>query len=104
MHAWAKDQKGTINIPLPQGWSISPQSIDFTIAQKGENKDFVFTITPSAINEEINISPQVITDGKIYNGQIIDINYDHIPFQTVLMQAESKLSRINIENEDISTL
>ena len=97
VHAWAKDQKGTINIPLPQGWSISPQSIDFTIAQKGESKDFVFIITPSAINEEINISPQVITDGKIYNGQIIDINYDHIPFQTVLMQAESKLSRINID-------
>jgi LmbE family N-acetylglucosaminyl deacetylase len=97
VHAWVKDQKGSVSIPVPSGWTISPSSIDFNIAQKGENKDFNFTITPSEKNEEIIISPVVICDGKMYNGQVIDINYEHIPFQTVLMQAESKLSRINIE-------
>jgi len=97
VHAWVKDQKGSVSIPVPSGWTVSPSSIDFSIAQKGENKDFTFTITPSETNEEIIISPVVISEGKMYNGQIIDINYDHIPFQTVLMQAESKLSRINIE-------
>ncbi|MBC7885436.1 MAG: hypothetical protein H7X99_08165 [Saprospiraceae bacterium] len=96
VHSWLKDQTGTISIPLPKGWKSTPQSIDFSISQKGESKEFVFSITPPEKGEEIYITPEIRSNGKIYRDQLIDISYDHIPFQTVVMKAEAKLSRIDI--------
>ena len=36
-------------------------------------------------------------DGEFYTDEIIEIDYTHIPFQTVLMPSESKVVRLNIE-------
>lgn len=97
VYAWAKDQKGTLSVPVPNGWKVQPESVDFTIANKGEHKDFTFTITPPSNTEEVYISPLIKTANESFTSEIIDINYDHIPFQTVAMKAETKLSRISIE-------
>lgn len=43
------------------------------------------------------ITPAVTSGKEVFTGEIIDINYEHIPFQTVLKKAETKLSRISIE-------
>jgi len=95
--AWAKDQKGILTLPLPQGWKAEPSQIECIVKNKGESKDFIFSVTPPSNSQEVNITPQIKVGEEIYTGEIIDINYDHIPFQTVLMTAESKFSRINIE-------
>jgi LmbE family N-acetylglucosaminyl deacetylase len=97
VHAWAKSQSGNLSIPVPAGWKVEPSSIDFSIMNKGESKDFIFSVSPPAEPQEITITPTIKTSTASYNGQIIDINYDHIPFQTVLVKAESKFSRIGIE-------
>ncbi len=97
VHAWVKNQKGTLRIPLPSGWKSNPETIEFELKQAGESKDFTFSITPPSKAEEIYISPEVTSLGKMYNKSIIDINYEHIPFQTVLMQSEAKLSKLDIK-------
>ena len=97
VYAWAENQSGSLSIPLPEGWNAEPKSFEFTIVSKGENKDFVFTITPPANTQEIMITPAVTSGKEVFTGEIIDINYEHIPFQTVLKKAETKLSRISIE-------
>jgi len=97
VNAWANNQTGQLILPLPDGWKVTPEHIDFQIAQKGESKDFTFTVTPSTKAEEIYITPEILSNGTIFKGKITDINYDHIPFQTVLMQSESKFSRIDIK-------
>jgi LmbE family N-acetylglucosaminyl deacetylase len=97
VHAWAKDQNGELSIPLPKGWKSNPENISFTIVQKGESKDFTFSITPPSKGQEIYIHPEIKSNNVVFTNQIIDIDYDHIPFQTVVQQAESKLSRIDIE-------
>lgn len=98
VNAWTTNQTGKLYLPLPKGWKASPEFIDFAIAQKGESKDYSFTVIPSANAEEIYISPEIISNGRMYKGQIIDINYDHIPFQTVLQDAEAKLVRLDVKN------
>ena len=97
VHAWVKGQSGVLSIPLPKGWKSNPQNISFTIDQKGESKDFVFSITPPSKGQEIYINPEIKSNNEVFTNQIIDIDYDHIPFQTVVQQSESKLSRIDIE-------
>lgn len=97
VHAWANGQSGDLSIPLPKGWKSNPESISFTIGQKGESKDFIFSITPPSNGQEIYIKPEIKSNNEVFTNQVIDIDYDHIPFQTVVQQAESKLSRIDIE-------
>lgn len=97
-HAWTPNQNGKLYLPVPKGWRVEPEYIDISIGQKGESKDYTFYVTPSASAEEIYISPVIKANGISYKGQIIDINYDHIPFQTVLKDAEAKLVRLDIKN------
>lgn len=98
VHAWTPNQSGKLYLPIPKGWKVSPEMIEVQIAQKGESKDYTFSVTPGSNAEEIYISPSIKSNGQTYKGQIIDINYDHIPYQTVLMDAEAKLVRLDIKN------
>jgi LmbE family N-acetylglucosaminyl deacetylase len=97
VHAWVKNQKGTLSIPLPTGWKSIPDVINFELKQAGESQDFTFSIIPPVKAEEIYISPEITSNGKRYNQSIIDIDYEHIPFQTVLMQSEAKLSKLDVK-------
>lgn len=95
--AWSKNQSGTLEIPLPNGWTSEPKNIDFNLENIGESRDFTFRITPPQETSVITIEPQIKSKGMIYNLSMIDINYDHIPFQTVLKPSSSKLANIQIE-------
>jgi LmbE family N-acetylglucosaminyl deacetylase len=94
---WAKDQVGSVRLPVPSGWTVKPESIDFTMSQKGESKDFVFSVTPSKNVSEIIITPKVSSEGQSYQQKLIDIQYDHIPYQSILMAAEAKFSKLDIK-------
>ena len=97
VQAWAKDQQGTVVLPMPKGWTVTPDKFDFSFKEKGENKSFVFTVTPTSTPEEIDVTPIIHANDKTYTDAMINIQYDHIPYQTVLMNAEAKFSRLNIQ-------
>ncbi len=98
VHSWKQNQSGIVSLPLPEGWKCQPASYSFTHTLKGESQDFVFSVTPTQSGQEITATPSVSVGGQSYQGEIIDIQYDHIPFQTVLMQASAKLARLDIRN------
>lgn len=97
VQAWAKDQQGSVVLPMPKGWTVTPDKFDFSFKEKGENKSFVFTVTPTSTPEEIDVTPIIHANDKTYTDAMINIQYDHIPYQTVLMKAEAKFSRLNIQ-------
>ena len=43
------------------------------------------------------MTPMVNVNGKFYTDELIEIDYAHIPFQSVLMPSESKIVRLDIE-------
>ncbi|KXK36494.1 MAG: PIG-L family deacetylase [Saprospiraceae bacterium] len=97
VHAWTSHQKGIVSIPLPEGWSITPTSYEFELLQAGQSQDFTFRVTPlSNQSSEISITPVVQSSGKTYKKSIIDIHYDHIPYQVVLMESAARFSNIDI--------
>ncbi|WP_108804084.1 PIG-L family deacetylase [Aquimarina sp. Aq107] len=91
--------KGTISLKRPEGWKVSPEKIDFKLAQKGEEKTVIFTLTAPQNQSEGYISPQVNINGKTYSDEIININYDHIPYQTVVLPSETKVVRLDIKKK-----
>jgi len=104
--AWQENKSGTLTLPLPKGWTSIPKKIDFNIKQKGETSLFTFSVFPPKEASEIQITPLVTTldpNGKnqSFTQEIIDINYDHIPFQTVVRKAKAKLAKLDIKVQSI---
>ena len=88
---------GRLSICYPENWKVLPESIDFNLTLKGEEQTFQFEVYPPKNQYEGLISPIVEIGDKIYTNELIEIDYNHIPFQSVIMPSEAKVVRLNIE-------
>ncbi len=95
--AWTSNQKGEVTLGLPDGWTSEPVVAPFDIATKGDGRDLVFKVFGPNQGQEIVIHPTATSNGKTFAHTMIDIPYEHIPYQSVLKPSETKLSKINIE-------
>jgi hypothetical protein len=86
-------------LEVPDNWSVTPKEIPFAIAKKGQEQTVVFTITPPETQSEGILKSVLISEGKNFNKSIDEIDYDHIPFQTVLVSADAKVVRLNLQKE-----
>ncbi|MCY1497678.1 Mycothiol S-conjugate amidase [compost metagenome] len=91
--------KGGISLQVPQGWKVSPETIDFEIAMKNDEKIVIFNVTPPASENKGIISPVITSEGKKYGQKLTTIQYDHIPKQSVLMPSEASVVRLDIKRE-----
>ncbi len=93
----ANNVKGSLSLEVPEGWSVSPKFIDVSIEQKGDEQSHDFMITPSSKESEGKLKAVVTINGKKYDKELVEINYTHIPKQSVLLNSEAKVVRLNIE-------
>lgn len=89
--------EGYIKIAHPKNWNVYPKQQKVSIANKGQEQLLTFTIIPPKNQSEGYITPMVTVGDKTYTKELIEIDYDHIPFQTVLLPSESKIVRLNIQ-------
>ena len=90
---------GFITLDVPENWVVSPKSVTFSLNEKKEEKVVLFTVTPSKSQSEGYIYPKATINGKKYDDEIIAIDYDHIPFQTVTLPSEAKVVRLDIKKK-----
>ncbi|MFD2550691.1 PIG-L family deacetylase [Bizionia sediminis] len=90
---------GNVHIEVPEGWLVSPKNAVVTIQNKGAEETILFSITPPKNNSEGYIKPAITIQENIYTNELIEIDYNHIPFQTVLLPSESKVVRLNISKK-----
>ncbi|MFT4697455.1 MAG: LmbE family N-acetylglucosaminyl deacetylase [Flavobacteriaceae bacterium] len=90
---------GTITLQHPKGWLISPDHQLFELSKKGEEKTILFTITPPKNQSEGYLKTLVNVGDQFYNKELIQIDYDHVPYQSVLLDSEAKIVRINIQKK-----
>ncbi|GAA4897714.1 hypothetical protein GCM10023311_23110 [Flaviramulus aquimarinus] len=91
--------EGDVEIYHPEDWSVYPKKQKIAIKNKGEEQTLVFTVIPPKNQSEGYISPIVHIGDKNYTKDLIEIAYDHIPFQTVLLPSESKIVRLDIKKK-----
>ncbi len=95
-----RDQlEGYVSIAHPKDWNVFPEKQNISIEHKGEEQTVVFTIVPPKHQSERLITPMVYVGDSIYTKKLIEIDYEHIPFQTVLLPSESKVVRLNIQKK-----
>ena len=97
--AHKSDLKGSVSLAYPKDWMVSPKTIDFNILQKGGEEIVNFMITPPVGQSEGKLTPMSNINGRIYTKELVEINYDHIPTQSVLLPSESKIVKLNIEKK-----
>lgn len=95
--ALSANQNGQVSLTVPRGWKISPAYHDFTIDFKGADQDVEFELTPPSGQSQFTLQPVVKANGKEYRKELIQIDYDHIPYQSVMMPAESKMVKLDIK-------
>jgi LmbE family N-acetylglucosaminyl deacetylase len=93
----ANKVKGSLSLEVPKGWSVSPKFKEIAIEQKGDEQWHEFTVTPSTNESQGKLKAFVTINGKKYNKELVEINYSHIPKQSVLLNSEAKVVRLNIE-------
>ena len=97
--AYKNDLNGKLSLDLPENWQVSPQSMDVNLAQNGASQNYVFTLTPPENDDEAFIQP-VFQDGEeLFSKEVNVISYDHIPQQTVMLPAKTKVIKLNIQKK-----
>lgn len=91
--------EGYVELKHPEQWRVSPKTEQINITNKGQEQRIIFTITPPKQQNEGYIMPVVHVGNQRYTKELIEIDYDHIPFQTVLLPSESKIVRLDIKRK-----
>lgn len=91
--------EGFVEVCHPNDWQVFPKNQKINIQHKGEEQTLVFTVIPPKNQSEGFISPIVHIGDKDYTKELIEIDYEHIPFQTVLLPSESKIVRLDIKKK-----
>ena len=94
-----ENTKGTIALKVDKSWKVEPSEIAFEIDQKNDEKIVLFKVFPPK-NETTTILEAIISmKEKKFNQELIEINYPHIPKQTILQPSTSKLVKLDIKTE-----
>jgi LmbE family N-acetylglucosaminyl deacetylase len=91
--------KGKVMLDIPEGWRVEPESAEVDLKLKGGEQVVKFDLYPPEQQSEGTISAQfkIEKKEKVYNQEIVLIEYDHIPTQTVLRTSQSKVVKIDLK-------
>ncbi|CAM4256385.1 PIG-L family deacetylase [Zobellia nedashkovskayae] len=95
--AHADNIKGKLQLSHSKGWAVDAESKPFEIVNKGDEQTLIFTLTPPGDEDESFIYPVIKLNGKEMTKELVMINYDHVPTQSVLLPSETKVVRLNIK-------
>ncbi|MDH3649374.1 MAG: PIG-L family deacetylase, partial [Saprospiraceae bacterium] len=95
----AEDLSGAIVVDIPDGWQVEPSEQMIDLKQKGEEALLQFTIMPPSDASEENISLKFrnSADNSVHVYSATFIEYDHIPVQTILKPATTKVVKLDLQ-------
>jgi LmbE family N-acetylglucosaminyl deacetylase len=88
--------EGSVGIRAPTGWTVTPASRDFRLANAGQEAPLSFRIIPPAVDAKglLEVAAKV-GDRTIGVGMEV-INYPHIPPQALFPRAKTELVRAEV--------
>ncbi len=95
----AKTVNGNLSLQLNKDWNSSPASIPVNLTAKNESQSYTFTVTPPTNQSETTITPVLSVGGKRFDKELVTIDYDHIPLQSLFLPAFAKAVKIDIQRK-----
>jgi LmbE family N-acetylglucosaminyl deacetylase len=93
----AAENSGTLRLKLPAGWSATPASLPVTLKARDEEFKAAFQITPSPQAPAGTLAAEFETGGQRLTHGFVEIDYPHIPRQTLFPAAEARLVRVDLQ-------
>ena len=90
---------GVLKVKKLDSWNIEPVSYSFGPLSEGEEVSFSFEVSAPDFQNVGELQPIAEVNGKDYTKEIVHLDYEHIPFQTLILPSETKLVKINIEKK-----
>jgi len=97
--AGKENLEGYVQMAYPKDWSVYPEKQKITLTNKDEEQVLTFTVIPPKNQSEGYLTPMIHIGDNIYTKELVEINYTHIPFQTILLPSESKIVRLDIKKK-----
>lgn len=89
---------GIASLQHPVGWTVSaPQT--FNLETKDQETEIVFTVTPPKNQSEGSLHLVLQVGDAFYNKELVTLDYNHIPFQHILVPAQAKVARIELNTK-----
>lgn len=88
---------GTLQLKASPGWEVRLKDPELKLANKGDEAVIEASIVAGKNAKDGKIEASVLVDSKAYNKSIKRIEYDHIPYQFCLSDAEAGLVNIDLK-------
>lgn len=89
--------KGTVKVAVPAGWKIEIKNPEVNLEKKGDEQIVKAILTPEKNGKDGQLRASVLVDGSEYTKSITRIEYDHIPYQFFLTNAEAKIVFLDLK-------
>ncbi|VXB00732.1 LmbE family protein [Flavobacterium sp. 9AF] len=99
LKAHKNNSSGIAKLILPNNWHIQPKEIPFSIAAKNDEKIITFQVFPPKEESNTDFSVELQSDNEKHQFEYVEINYNHIPKQTILEPSEGKLVKLDIQTK-----
>ncbi|MCA1591640.1 MAG: PIG-L family deacetylase [Acidobacteria bacterium] len=93
----AGNTSGTLRLRLPEGWRAEPEAVPVALRNKGEETSATFTVTPSQAQSAGTLSAEFESGGRRFSRGTLEIDYPHIPRQTLFPLARARLVRLDLQ-------
>lgn len=88
---------GIFKVKAPIGWKITIQNPEIHLVNKGDEQLVKATLTPEKNGKDGMLQAAVSLDGFDYTKSITRIEYDHIPYQFFLTDAQAKVVFLDLK-------
>ncbi|HUR30379.1 MAG TPA: PIG-L family deacetylase, partial [Saprospiraceae bacterium] len=79
------------------GWKVTPDQIPFSFSRSGESIAITCIVAPPDFAAEATLQPEIIIGDKSYHHTITTIDYEHLPFMSIVRDASVKLKSLDIK-------
>lgn len=93
----AQNVSGYLRLKGTDKWQIIPASFPFSFANKYEEKQFSFVVSPPKNSDEVEIIAEAEINGEKLAYSLVEISYPHIKRQTYFPKSRMKVVKIDIK-------
>lgn len=97
--AGTENISGTVSLQYPKDWKVEPIEQAFQLERKGQTQTYNFTVTPPKNQSEGYLKTSIKANGQIFDKELITLDYEHFPYQSVLLPSEAKVVKLDIQKK-----
>lgn len=95
--AHTRNVKGKLVLTAGEGWTVAVNNPDFSLKEKGEEQTITAMLTPTAKAKDDRLTAALKIGENTFTKSLKRIEYDHIPYQFLLSDAEANVINIDLK-------